>query len=240
MTKQIFIAIPTYNEAENIGQLLDDIFMYLPESRVLVIDDGSPDNTAGVVKEKMSKFKNVYLIERSGKLGFASAYLRAFREIIDKHDADFLITMDADFSHNPRYLSMLVTAAESGDMIIGSRYARGGGVKNWSFLRRLLSRAGNFYARTVLGIPVKDVTAGFICLRVPFLKKIPWQDMNAQGYAWLMELKMLFYRKRARMTEVPIIFEERRSGASKISRRIIAEGIIYPLKLRWLKSGRIN
>lgn len=237
MVKQVFIAIPTYNEAENIGQLLEDIFLYLPEASVLVVDDGSPDNTAAVVKAKMQKFKNIHLVERGGKLGFASAYLIAFREIMSRSQADLIITMDADFSHNPFYLPALVLAAESCDIAVGSRYTRGGGVKNWSFLRRLLSRAGNFYARTILGLPVKDVTAGFLCLQTSFLKKIPWQDMRAQGYAWLMELKMLFYRQQARISEIPIIFEERRLGSSKISRRIIAEGIIYPLRLRFSRTG---
>ena len=187
MSPKVFIAIPTYNEAKNIGQLLEDIFAHLPEVSVLVVDDGSPDNTTLAVKEKMRKFKNIYLFERSGKLGFASAYLTAFREIINHHQADLLITMDADFSHNPSYLPILISAVETCDMVIGSRYTKEGGIKNWSMVRRILSRAGNFYARMVTGLPVKDMTAGFLCLRISFLKKIPWQDMRAQGYAWLME-----------------------------------------------------
>lgn len=235
MLPKVFIAIPTYNEAKNIGQLLEDIFAHFPGVSVLVVDDGSPDNTALVVREKMRKFKNIYLFERSGKLGFASAYLIAFREIISRKDADFLITMDADFSHNPSYLSTLISAVETCDMVIGSRYTKRGGVKNWSLVRRILSRVGNFYARIVTGLPLKDMTAGFLCLRVSFLKKIPWQDMRAEGYAWLMELKVLFYRRQARIFEIPIIFEERRFGLSKISRRIVAEGIIYPWFLRFLR-----
>ena len=235
MAKRIFIAIPTYNEAENIGQLLEDIFARLPAVSVQIVDDGSPDNTALAVKEKMRKFKNIYLFERSGKLGFASAYLIAFREIMSREQVDFIITMDADFSHHPSYLPSLISAAESSDMVIGSRYIKGGGIKNWGIIRRVLSRLGNFYARNVLGVPIKDVTAGFTCLRVSFLQKLPWQAMRAQGYAWLMELKMLFYKQGARIYEIPIIFEERRSGLSKISRHIIVEGIIYPLRLRFSK-----
>lgn len=235
MPPKVFIAIPTYNEAKNIGQLLEEIFAYLPEVFVLIVDDGSPDNTALVVREKMRKFKNIYLLERSGKLGFASAYLTAFREIISQDRADFIITMDADFSHNPAYLPILISAAKSYDVVIGSRYTKGGGIKNWSMARRILSRVGNLYARAVTGLPIRDVTAGFICLRAPLLKKIPWQDMRAEGYAWLMELKMLFYRKQARISEIPIIFEERRFGLSKISRRIIVEGVVYPWLLRFSK-----
>lgn len=235
MPPKIFIVIPTYNEAKNIGQLLEDIFVQLPEVSVLIVDDGSPDNTALAVREKMRKFKNIYLLERSGKLGFASAYLTAFREIISRDRVDFIITMDADFSHNPVYLPILISTAKSSDVVIGSRYTKGGGIKNWGIARRVLSRVGNFYARMVTGLPIKDVTAGFLCLRVSFLQKNPWQDMHAQGYAWLMELKMLFYRKQGRISEIPIIFEERRSGLSKISNSIIAEGILYPWLLRFAK-----
>lgn len=235
MSQKVFIAIPTYNEAKNIGQLLEDIFTYLPEVFVLVVDDGSPDNTSLVVREKMRKFKNLYLIERDGKLGFASAYLRAFREIISRDQTDFIITMDADFSHHPRYLKAMLDKASFYDLVIGSRYTAGGGVKNWNWKRRILSRLGNFYARIVLKIPVWDVTAGFMCGRVSFLRNIGWDDTRAEGYAWLMEIKMLFYRQGARITEIPIIFEERRSGASKISKNIIMEGIIYPLWFRFKK-----
>lgn len=227
------IAIPTYNEAENIGPLIKEIYKELPEAEVLVVDDGSPDGTSMIVKEFMRSFSTLLLLERKGERGFAGAYRAAFGKVLRESNADFIITMDADFSHHPRYLKKMLEKAPSCDVVIGSRYISGGTVKNWGLRRRFLSRAGNWYARNILGLPIRDVTSGFTCVRASFLEKIPWSYTAAEGYAWLIEMKTLFYRNGARILEIPIIFEERRRGASKISRNIIVEGLIYPFKLKF-------
>ena len=235
---KVIIAIPTYNEAENIVPLIREIFERYSDVGILVVDDGSPDGTGRLVREAMGRYPNLRLLERSGKLGLASAYLAAFHLILSGPKPEFIVTMDADWSHHPRYIGDLLAVAQTADFVIGSRYISSGGVKNWSLYRKMLSRFGNYYARLVTGIPIHDLTAGFSCMRVSFLEKLPWRNMQAEGYAWLIELKMLFHRAGARLNESPIIFEERRAGASKISRRIIAEGLIYPWRLRFNYRGR--
>ena len=230
-----YIAIPTYNEAENIGPLTREIFRHVPDVSVLVADDDSPDRTGDAVRALQKEYPRLSLLERKGVRGFAGAHLAAFDAILQNPSVEHIVTMDGDFSHHPRYVPEMLKAAEKYDLVVGSRYATGGGVKNWSMRRRLLSRFGNLYARLVTGIPCRDVTAGFMCIRASVLRELPWRSMQAQGYAWLIELKMLFSRAGAAIEEVPIVFEERRSGASKISRSIIAEGIIQPVRMRFKK-----
>ena len=202
---------------------------------MLVADDDSPDRTGDAVRALQKEYPRLSLLERKGVRGFAGAYLAAFDAILQDPSVDYVVTMDGDFSHHPRYVPEMLKAAEKYDLIVGSRYVPGGGVKNWSIRRRLLSRFGNLYARLVTGILCRDVTAGFMCVRASVLRKLPWRGMRAQGYAWLIELKMLFSRADAVIREIPIVFEERRSGASKISRSIIAEGIIQPIRMRFRK-----
>lgn len=234
------VLIPTYNEAGNIIPLVAEILKQPIDVDVLVIDDNSPDGTARLVEDAAKKFPRLHLFSRTGKRGFASSYLDGFRSVIAKKGAEFLVTMDADFSHHPRYLEHLLLAAEAGDMAIGSRYVTGGGVLNWSFARRILSLGGNFYARLVTGLPIYDLTAGFSAIRLSFLEKIPYQELSLEGYAWLIELKFMMHKNGAKIVEIPIIFEERRSGASKISKSIIAEGLIAPWRLRFRRIGSKN
>lgn len=229
------IAIPTYNEGENIGPLIREIFHYVPDVSVLVVDDDSPDKTGDAVRLLQREYPRLFLLERKGARGFAGAYLAAFDAIMQDPTVERIVTMDGDFSHHPRYISEILEAAEKCDLVIGSRYVSGGGVKNWNMRRRLLSKIGNLYARLVTGMPCQDTTAGFMCIRASLLKKIPWRSMRAQGYAWLIELKMLFSRAGASICEIPIIFEERRAGSSKISKSIIMEGVIQPIRMRFSK-----
>lgn len=234
---KIYVAIPTYNEAENIGPLIREIFRCVSDASVLVVDDDSPDKTGDAVRMLQKDYPHLSLLERKGARGFAGAYLAAFDMIMQDSAVECIVTMDGDFSHHPRYIPEMLKAAEKEkyDLVIGSRYVSGGGVKNWSIKRRILSRWGNWYARRAAGIPCRDTTAGFMCIRASFLRKLPWRQMRAQGYAWLIELKMLFFRAGASIHEIPIIFEERRTGSSKISRSIIVEGIIQPLRMRFSK-----
>ena len=226
------ILLPTYNEADNIIPLLREIFNLPIDCSVVVIDDNSPDGTGKLVERAMAEYPHLSILKRPAKSGLAAAYLEGFSYALSNREADFIVTMDADFSHHPRYLPDLMRAAEAADMVIGSRYVRGGGIRNWSWWRRILSFYGNLYARLVTGVPVRDLTAGFSVIRTSHLKQLPPHELSSEGYAWLIELKSAMHALNARIVEVPIIFEERRSGASKISRSIVAEGLISPWRLR--------
>lgn len=230
------IIIPTYNERENIIPLITEIFRVMPmNTRILVVDDSSPDGTAELVRQYAARDSRVELMARPRKLGLGTAYQAAFRTVLDGGKDDVIITMDADFSHNPKYLPQLAKAAETHDLVIGSRYVRGGGVENWSTRRKALSFFGNLYARCISGAPIHDLTAGFSCMRTDFLRQVPFEKVRPKGYAWWIALKTYFYRKGARITELPIYFTERRAGRSKMSTNIIYEGLVEPWKIRFLK-----
>ncbi|MBI2639330.1 MAG: polyprenol monophosphomannose synthase [Candidatus Sungbacteria bacterium] len=230
------IIIPTYNERENIVLLITEIFRYMPEdTRILVIDDGSPDGTAGLVREYAAKDSRVSVMTRSEKLGMGSAYQTAFRKVLSEEGDDCVVTIDADFSHNPKYIPALVGAAENRDLVIGSRYMQGGGIENWELWRRILSWGGNIYVRFITGLPIRDCTAGFSCMRTDFLKMVPFEKIKPSGYAWWFTLRTMFYRRSARIKEIPIVFTERRAGQSKINTHIIWEGLIEPWRIRFSK-----
>ena len=227
------VILPTYEERESIGDLLADLRARLgPAARILVVDDGSPDGTADLVRAVAARDPGVELLARPGKLGLASAYQTALRRVLDEARDDCVVTMDADFSHDPRYVPSLVAAAGSADLVIGSRYVTGGGIDNWGTRRRLLSLAGNWYARAVTGTPVRDLTAGFTCMRTDFLRTVPFERIEARGYAWLIALKTLFHQRGARIREIPIRFVERRFGHSKLSTNIVYEGLVEPWRIR--------
>lgn len=228
------IIIPTYNELENIISLIDELFRLMPEdTRILVADDGSPDGTARLVRDYMRKDSRVSLMERSGKLGMGSAYQAAFRRVLDEGGDNCIVTIDADFSHNPKYVPELVKECGLHDLVIGSRYVPGGGIENWELWRRILSWGGNLYVRIVTRSPIRDNTAGFSCMRTDFLRKVPFEKVKPSGYAWWFTLRTMFYRRGARIKEVPIIFTERRLGKSKINTHIIWEGLIEPWRIRF-------
>jgi dolichol-phosphate mannosyltransferase len=221
------IIIPTYNERENIAKLLEQI-LYLPILvDILIVDDNSPDGTGDIVNILQKNNTRVKLLKRTGKLGLGTAYIEGFRVALTQN-YQFIITMDADFSHDPKYLPQLVDELKNFDLIIGSRYIKNGGVKNWPLKRRLLSRLGNLYAKTILHTPINDNTAGFMAIRTNFLQKINLDEINGKGYAFLMELKYAQFNNGAKIKELPIIFVERVLGKSKISSNIIEEGLLMP------------
>lgn len=231
---KVRIIIPTYNERENIITLISELLRVMPaDTRILVADDSSPDGTADLVRAYMVKDSRVALTTRPGKLGMGSAYQAAFRKVLDEGGDDIIVTMDADFSHNPKYVPELVRQCETSDLVVGSRYVLGGGIENWELWRRALSWGGNLYVRIITGSPIRDCTAGFSAMRADFLRRVPFEKVKATGYAWWFTLRMMFYRRGARIKEIPILFTDRRLGKSKISTNIIYEGLIEPWRIRF-------
>lgn len=226
------IAIPTYNERENIVGLVEDILRIVPATDILVIDDNSPDGTGQVVDEIAARLPQVHVLHRPGKLGLGTAYVRGFEYAIE-HGYDLVFEMDADYSHDPRYLPSFFQAIAQADLVIGSRYIRGGGTPNWSALRKFISGGGNTFARAVLGIPTHDCTSGFRCYRTAALRAIDLELIHAQGYAFQVEMAYIFWQRSYRVREVPIIFVDRRVGKSKMSRKIFLEAFTWVLRTRF-------
>lgn len=228
------IIIPTYNERENIIALITELLGVMPrDTRILVIDDGSPDGTADLVRQFMAKEPRVSLMTRPAKLGMGSAYRAAFRRVLGEGADDCIVTIDADFSHPPAAVPALAHGCETHDLVVGSRYMPGGAIEHWELWRRALSWGGNLYVRMITGLPIRDCTAGFSAMRTDFLKRVPFERVQASGYAWWFTLRMLFHRRGARITEIPITFTERRLGQSKINAHVIYEGLIEPWRIRF-------
>lgn len=232
MTHKTIILLPTYNERENVGLIVPEIFARYPDLRIVVIDDSSPDGTGAVVREMMARFPGLSLLSRPKKEGLGVAYKHGIRHVLEMEDVERIIMMDADGSHDVAYISPLVTASDTHDLVIGSRYVRGGGIENWEGWRYALSKYGNLYARILTGLPIRDLTAGFYCIRRSVLARMDLEAMKSSGYAFQIDIKFHAVRDLgARVMEVPIIFKRRREGESKISRHIIREGLLAPLSL---------
>lgn len=233
------IVIPTYNERDNIRALIPRIFSLMPNVYVTVADDNSPDGTAEVVLNLKKQYPNLLLISKLKKEGLGKAYLNAFSEVLKDKDVRTIVMMDADFSHNPKYLPEMFEHSKEFDVVLGSRYVSGGATVGWELWRRTLSYFGNFYARLVAGLPMYDCTGGFNVIRVEKLRELDLDSMNASGYAFIMGLKFQLAKSGATFSEVPIIFHNRREGESKMSGRAIAryfnEGILAPWKMRLKK-----
>lgn len=226
------LVIPTYNERDNIRLIIPEIFNILKDNvSIYVVDDNSPDHTGQEVVKMQSQFSNLFLIKRFKKEGLGSAYKDALSQVLDKNIYDAIIMMDADGSHDPKYLDDMRNKLSNFEVVIGSRYTKGGGIERWELWRKALSYFGNLYARLLIGAPIKDMTAGFIGINTRTLTNINLNQVSASGYAFLMELKFMLSRETKLISEIPIIFKERREGESKISSQIISEGIITPLRL---------
>ncbi len=229
------VIIPTYNEKENIAILIEKILSSLKSSNVLVVDDNSPDKTSEIVQSLIKKFpRRVYLIKRAGKLGLGTAYIEGFKWAI-KYKYDLVIQMDADFSHNPGYLKRLVFEAKKYDLVLGSRYVKNGGTKNWGIIRRYISKGGNIYASLLLNLPVKDATGGFKCFNRKVLELIDLDSVKSNGYCFQIETTYRSYLKGFKIKEIPIIFEDRRVGKSKMSKKIVLEALLKVPAMRSLK-----
>ena len=230
------VIIPTYNESHNIARLVERVLALEKEIDMLIVDDGSPDGTAEIVKKKQAEHPDkIHLIEREGKLGLGTAYVTGFRFAVN-NGYTYVCEMDADFSHNPDDLPRLVEPVEKdeADVAIGSRYSNGISIVNWPLSRLILSFAANFYARTITGLPVKDTTAGFKCIHRKVLEEIDLQKIKSNGYAFQIEIHYRAWKAGFRLKEISIIFREREEGVSKMSKSIVREAIwrVWALKLR--------
>ena len=223
------VIIPTYNELDNIRPMIDKVFSLPEKFDLLVIDDGSPDGTAEIVRERQKAYpESLHLIERQGKLGLGTAYLTGFRWALE-HGYDYVFEMDCDFSHN----RLSAAAAERADLVIGSRYVTGVNVVNWPMKRVLMSYYASAYVRAVTGMPVRDATAGFVCYSAKLLRAMDMDAVEMKGYGFQVEMKYTAWKLGFRIKEVPIIFTERTQGASKMSGGIFREAFFGVLKLRF-------
>jgi len=216
------VIIPTYNEKDNIPVIVGQVLSRDPSLEVLVIDDNSPDGTGAIVDGMCRENPRVHVIHRPGKMGLGTAYVAGFRWALER-DYDYICEMDADFSHPPATLNVFLEKIKEYDLVIGSRYLSGVNVVNWPLKRLLLSYFANIYARVVTGVPVRDLTAGFKCYRRAVLEAINLDRIHSNGYAFQIEMHFKAYYKGFRVTEVPIVFEERKKGQSKMSKRIVYE-----------------
>lgn len=232
MPLRVLIVTPTYDERDNLEPFLAGVFEVLPQAHVLIVDDNSPDGTGALADEIAARDERVRVMHRPGKLGLGSAYLDAFRRGIDE-GYDVLFEMDTDLSHDPRYLPDFIRALDEGaDIVIGSRNIPGGGVEGWGLGRHVLSKGGSLYSRMILRVSVRDLTSGFKAFRRRVLETIDLSAVRSEGYSFQIELTYRALRKGFRVTEVPIVFVDRRAGQSKMSRRIFAEAVVMVPRLR--------
>ena len=235
MSKNLVI-IPTFNEKENVEKMLRFVFLLPEKFNVLIVDDGSPDGTAEIVKNLQKEFPDqLFLEERKGKLGLGTAYIHGFKWAI-QNQYDYIFEMDCDFSHDPNDLIRLLNACKNScDVAIGSRYCKGGKVKNWPFGRIMMSYFASVYVRIVLWLPIKDTTAGFKCYKRKVLEAIDLDDIRFMGYAFQIEMKYNAFKKGFKLQEVPILFKDREEGYSKMSTKIFKEAFWGVLQMRFKK-----
>jgi dolichol-phosphate mannosyltransferase len=233
--KKVLVIIPTYNEAENILNIIPEVLHFSNskyEFNILVVDDNSPDGTANLVETNFNK--NVFILKREKKSGLGTAYVAGFNYAIE-NNFDLVFEMDADFSHDPKYLPKFLEKIENGyDLVVGSRYIDGVSVVNWPISRLILSYTANIYTRIITGLKVKDTTAGFMCYRVPVLSQIELEKVKSNGYSFQIEMKFKLFKKGFKITEIPILFIDRRAGSSKMSRKVVYEAylMVWKLKIR--------
>jgi len=224
------LIIPTYNEHDNIAVLVNRIRKAAGAEPILFVDDNSPDGTANEIRRLQASDPNIHLLPRPGKGGYGSACRDGIKKVLRENLADYVIQSDADLSHPPELLPRMIELLKTNPVVIGSRYVKGGGAQNWDLRRRALSFGANLYARTFTGVPVHDMTAGFVGYRAEVLRKIDLDSIRSEGYAFLMEMKFNLHRSGARFSEFPIVFYEREAGKSKFNRKILFEGMRFPLR----------
>jgi len=223
-TREALVCLPTFNERENLEAICRAILAAAPAADVLVIDDSSPDGTGQLADQLSAGEPRIQVLHRAGKEGLGKAYLAGFAWALER-GYRLVLEMDADFSHDPKHLPAMLEAARDADLVLGSRYVPGGGTVNWGVLRRLLSRGGSLYARTILGLRIRDLTGGFKCFRREVLEALDLGSVACTGYAFQIELTYRAVKRGFRVIEVPIVFADRRVGQSKMSKRIVLEAL---------------
>lgn len=241
MADLALVIVPTYNERENIVRLIDTVLVQDPRLEILVVDDGSPDGTADLVDDEMTRNPRLHILKRPRKMGLGTAYIAGFRWALERPQYEYVFEMDADFSHDPAHLPQFLRAVEDTDLVLGSRYREGKvTVVNWPIKRLLLSYFANVYARMVTGLPVWDATGGFKCFRRKVLEAIDLSDVRSNGYAFQIEMSFRAWKRRFRIVEIPIVFTDRTEGQSKMSKSIVREAIWMVWRLRfWSMRGRV-
>jgi dolichol-phosphate mannosyltransferase len=226
------VCIPTYNERENVEFIVRAVLAADSRVDVLVVDDASPDGTGALADALAKESPRVHVLHRAGKAGLGKAYLAAFDWALQRNYS-LVLEMDADFSHDPAYLPVFLDRASTdADLVLGSRWVKGGGTRNWGLGRQLISRGGSFYARTILGLDIRDLTGGYKCFRAEVLRAIDLPSVTSSGYGFQIELTYRAIKKGFRVVEVPIVFEDRRVGQSKMSRAIVLEALAMVWKIR--------
>jgi dolichol-phosphate mannosyltransferase len=233
MAAPALIVVPTYNEHDNVRGIAERLLAALPQADLLFVDDNSPDGTGAVLDELAGGEPRLHVMHRAGKLGLGTAYIEGFTWGLSRGYA-YLFQMDADGSHDPKYLAQMLALAEDGaDVVVGSRYVPGGGTENWGVGRQVISRGGGLYARSVLGVDLRDLTAGFMCWRRAALEAIDLTTITSNGYSFQIEMKYRAIKHGLRVVETPIVFVDRRVGQSKMSRAIFLEALIKVWRLRF-------
>jgi dolichol-phosphate mannosyltransferase len=234
------LIVPTYNEKENIATLVSRIRKGVGREPIFFVDDSSPDGTAAEIRRLQRTDPDIDLMARPGKGGYGSACRDAMKQILRENLAQYVIQFDADLSHPPELLPRMIEMLKTSPVVVGSRYVPGGGSRHWDFRRKILSYGANRYARLFTGVPVHDMTAGFVGYQAETLRRIDLDSIGSEGYAFLMEMKFKLHRQGARFTEFPIIFTERESGKSKFSRKVMFEGVKFPIRAMLKRAGGIE
>lgn len=225
------VIIPTYNEAQNAEKIINEVLQQSEIVEVLIVDDNSPDGTAGIVKKMMETNARIHILERERKMGLGTAYVAGFKYAIERK-FDFIFEMDADFSHNPKEIPIMLSKMNECDVLIGSRYVKGVNVVNWPMKRLILSYSANIYTRIITGMPIHDATAGFKCYKRKVLETINIDSLRSNGYAFQIETNFLAYKKGFKLMEMPIVFVDRRVGVSKMNKKIVYEAAFMVWKLK--------
>jgi len=231
---EALVVIPTYNEKENIEELIGQVLSVKDTIHILVVDDNSPDGTGDIVERMASSNERVNIIRRERKMGLGSAYIAGFKWALENTDARYVFEMDADFSHDPRAIPNFLEAVRDNDLVIGSRYLKGITVVNWPLSRLILSYSANIYTRLITGLPLKDATGGYKCFRREVLEALPLDRIKSDGYSFQIEVNFLCWKKGFRIKEIPILFVDRRVGISKMNRKIVWEAAFMVWRLRFM------
>ena len=232
------IVIPTYNEAENLEPLVEQINAQSVAFDILIVDDNSPDGTGEIADRLANTLTTVHVLHRPGKQGLGTAYITGFRWAIE-HEYTYIIEMDCDFSHHPRYLPTFLEHVDKADLVIGSRYVPGGGTPDWGLVRRVISAGGNWFARAMLGLKTHDCTAGYRCYRRATIEGVPWDEIGLHGYGFQIGAVYHVERLGGRVAEFPILFADRQVGRSKMSTAIVIEAMLFVIRLA-LRGGRLG